>query len=159
MSNSRLRTKSLRRLRSIIALSSDFASSVSRSSAAPPSREVQSVAGLATNLTTLRKKLVLLSFGSAMATVCGGLSPVPGRPKPDCAPSGPQAGCSAGAKRQAWGWSSSGVKGPLAVRALQSPNIFCLSSRRCCASSDSVAVGRASNRPRPIGSPVSSQKP
>ena len=39
----------------------------------------------------------------------------------------------------------------------QSPNIFCLSSRRCCASSDSVAVGRASRRPTPIGSPVSSQ--
>mmetsp|Transcript_5838 Transcript_5838/g.22817 ORF Transcript_5838/g.22817 Transcript_5838/m.22817 type:complete len:679 (-) Transcript_5838:6880-8916(-) len=41
----------------------------------------------------------------------------------------------------------------------QSPNIFCLSSRRCCASSDSVAVGRAIRRPRPMGSPVSSQKP
>ena len=39
----------------------------------------------------------------------------------------------------------------------QSPNIFCLSSRRCCASSDSVAVGRASKRPTPMGSPVSSQ--
>ena len=39
----------------------------------------------------------------------------------------------------------------------QSPNIFCLSSRRCCASSDKVAVGRASRRPTPIGSPVSSQ--
>ena len=43
------------------------------------------------------------------------------------------------------------------ARPSQSPNIFCLSSRRCCASSDSVAVGRASSRPRPIGSPVSSQ--
>ncbi len=39
----------------------------------------------------------------------------------------------------------------------QSPNIFCLSSRRCCASSDRVAVGRASSRPTPMGSPVSSQ--
>ena len=45
------------------------------------------------------------------------------------------------------------------VRLPQSPNIFCLSSRRCWASRDSVAVGRASSRPRPIGSPVSSQKP
>ena len=41
----------------------------------------------------------------------------------------------------------------------QSPNIFCLSSRRCWASSESVAVGRAISRARPIGSPVSSQKP
>ena len=39
----------------------------------------------------------------------------------------------------------------------QSPNIFCFSSRRCCASKDRVAVGRANNRPTPIGSPVSSQ--
>ncbi len=39
----------------------------------------------------------------------------------------------------------------------QSPNIFCFSSRRCWASSDSVAVGRASRRARPMGSPVSSQ--
>src|SRR5262245_38006128 len=57
MSNSRLRTKSLRRLRSIIALSSDF----SRSSSAPSGwrelRSAQSVAGLATKRTTLRKKL------------------------------------------------------------------------------------------------------
>ena len=42
-------------------------------------------------------------------------------------------------------------------QALQSPNIFCLSSRRCCASSERVAVGRASRRPTPMGSPVSSQ--
>ena len=41
----------------------------------------------------------------------------------------------------------------------QSPNIFCLSSRRCCASSESVAVGRAISRPTPMGSPVSSQYP
>ena len=41
--------------------------------------------------------------------------------------------------------------------ARQSPNIFCFNSRRCCASSESVAVGRASRRPTPIGSPVSSQ--
>ena len=39
----------------------------------------------------------------------------------------------------------------------QSPNIFCFSSRRCWASSDRVAVGRASRRPTPMGSPVSSQ--
>ena len=39
----------------------------------------------------------------------------------------------------------------------QSPYIFCFISRRCCASSDSVAVGRASRRGMPIGSPVSSQ--
>lgn len=39
----------------------------------------------------------------------------------------------------------------------QLPNIFCLSSRRCWASSDSVAVGRASSRGTPMGSPVSSQ--
>jgi hypothetical protein len=39
----------------------------------------------------------------------------------------------------------------------QSPNIFCFNSRRCCASSDKVAVGRASKRPTPMGSPVSSQ--
>ena len=44
-------------------------------------------------------------------------------------------------------------------RASQSPYIFCLISRRCCASSESVAVGRASNRGMPIGSPVSSQYP
>jgi hypothetical protein len=32
-------------------------------------------------------------------------------------------------------------------------------SCRSCASSDMVAIGRASNRRKPIGSPVSSQKP
>src|SRR4030095_12214112 len=42
---------------------------------------------------------------------------------------------------------------------LQSPNIFCLSSLRCCASSDKVAVGRASRRPTPIGSPGSPPQP
>jgi hypothetical protein len=41
----------------------------------------------------------------------------------------------------------------------QSPYSFCLSSRRCCASSDRVAVGRASRRGMPIGSPVSSHQP
>jgi len=41
----------------------------------------------------------------------------------------------------------------------QSPKSFCFSSRRCCASRDRVAVGRASSRGMPIGSPVSSQKP
>jgi len=51
------------------------------------------------------------------------------------------------AARQAWA-SSPGA---------QSPNIFCLSSRRCCASSDRLAVGRASRRPTPMASPVSSQ--
>ena len=54
-------------------------------------------------------------------------------------------------------WSAWSDVARLAVGAAQSPNIFCFSSRRCCASSDSVAVGRASRRPRPIGSPVSSQ--
>ncbi len=45
-------------------------------------------------------------------------------------------------------------------RALsQSPNSFWRSSRRCWASSDSVAVGRASRRGTPIGSPVSSHQP
>ena len=39
----------------------------------------------------------------------------------------------------------------------QSPYSFCTRSRRSCASSDSVAVGRASSRGMPIGSPVSSQ--
>ena len=39
----------------------------------------------------------------------------------------------------------------------QSPNIFCFSSRRSCASRDKVAVGRASKRPTPMASPVSSQ--
>ncbi len=47
--------------------------------------------------------------------------------------------------------------GPLEPARRQSPNSFCLSSRRCCASSDRVAVGRASSRGIPIGSPVSSQ--
>src|SRR5262249_55107279 len=68
MSNSRLRTKSLRRLRSIMAFSSDFANSVSRASGEGGSKSLHSVAGLATNFTTLRKKLVV-SFGSAMSGV------------------------------------------------------------------------------------------
>lgn len=42
---------------------------------------------------------------------------------------------------------------------LQSPNIFCFSSRRCWASRDKVAVGRANKRPTPMASPVSSQNP
>ncbi len=41
--------------------------------------------------------------------------------------------------------------------AAQSPYSFCTRSRRSCASSDSVAVGRARSRGMPIGSPVSSQ--
>jgi len=45
------------------------------------------------------------------------------------------------------------------VAALQSPNILCTRSRRSWASSESVAVGRASSRATPIGSPVSSQNP
>ena len=65
MSNSRLRTKSLRRLRSIIALSSPLAYSLSRDSSLGASSSAHSVAGLATNLTTLRKKLVV-SLGSAI---------------------------------------------------------------------------------------------
>src|SRR5437763_13284253 len=71
MSNSRLRTKSLRRLRSIIAFSSDLANSVSRASAEGGSKSLHSVAGLATNFTTLRKKLDV-SFGSAMSGYCVG---------------------------------------------------------------------------------------
>ena len=42
-------------------------------------------------------------------------------------------------------------------RARQSPYSFWTRSRRSCASSESVAVGRASSRGMPIGSPVSSQ--
>ena len=41
----------------------------------------------------------------------------------------------------------------------QSPYNFCFNSRRCCASSERLAVGRASNRAIPIGSPVSSHQP
>ena len=54
----------------------------------------------------------------------------------------------------------SGAEAPLfssAGEPTYSPNIFCFISRRSCASSDSVAVGRASRRGTPIGSPVSSQ--
>ena len=52
--------------------------------------------------------------------------------------------------------------GATAMRSLpeggdQSPNIFWRNSRRCCASSDKLAVGRAIKRPTPMGSPVSSQ--
>src|SRR5206468_749365 len=78
MSNSRLRTKSLRRLRSIIAFSSDLANSVSRASGLGGSKSLHSVAGLATNLTTLRKKLVvslgsaMTGYGCACANRCGG---------------------------------------------------------------------------------------
>ena len=73
MSNSRLRTKSLRRLRSIIALSSERSSSVSRvSGSCREFSSAQSVAGLATKRTTLRKKLSL-SLGSDMkGRVSGG---------------------------------------------------------------------------------------
>ncbi len=70
MSNSRLRTKSLRRLRSIIAFNSDF--SISRSlESCREFRSAQSVAGLATKRTTLRKKLSLPSFGSDISAVQG----------------------------------------------------------------------------------------
>src|SRR5690606_41596099 len=41
----------------------------------------------------------------------------------------------------------------------QSPYSFWRISRRSCASRDSVAVGRASRRCRPMGSPVSSHHP
>ena len=41
----------------------------------------------------------------------------------------------------------------------QSPICFCMCSRRSCASSDSVAIGRASSRSSPISSSVSSQNP
>ena len=84
---------------------------------------VQSVAGLATNRTTLRKKLSFSAMVSGHVQACGRLR----------------------ARRRH------------ARRPAQSPNIFCFSSRRCWASSDSVAVGRASRRARPMGSPVSSQ--
>src|SRR5262245_53510510 len=67
MSNSRLRTKSLRRLRSIIALSSDFSRSSSPPSSCRELRSAQSVAGLATKRTTLRKKLSSLGCCSAMS--------------------------------------------------------------------------------------------
>ena len=43
--------------------------------------------------------------------------------------------------------------------ASQSPYIFCFSSRRAWASMVSVAVGRASRRGMPMGSPVSSHQP
>ena len=43
--------------------------------------------------------------------------------------------------------------------ARQSPICFCRCSRRSCASSESVAMGRASRRSRPISSSVSSQYP
>jgi hypothetical protein len=43
------------------------------------------------------------------------------------------------------------------IERTQSPNIFCFNSRRCWASSDKLAVGRANKRPTPMGSPVSSQ--
>ncbi len=72
MSNSRLRTKSLRRLRSIIAFSSDFANSFSRRSSGDTPASAHSVVGLATNRTTLRKKLEL-SFESAMGAWRRGL--------------------------------------------------------------------------------------
>ncbi len=66
MSNSRLRTKSLRRLRSIIALSSDLAYSLSRDSGLGLLNSAQSVVGFATNRATLRKKLGLLLLESGM---------------------------------------------------------------------------------------------
>ena len=55
--------------------------------------------------------------------------------------------------------TSSGLdaKKPHQTSTYQSPNIFCLISRRSCASRESVAVGRARRRRTPIGSPVSSQ--
>ena len=120
-SNSRLRTKSLRRLRSIIALISVRSSSWPSSGRVPISD--QSVAGLATKRTTLRKKLSP-SLDSAM-----------------------------------WVREMRAGRAGRSSEVAQSPNIFCFISRRCCASSDKVAVGRANKRPRPIGSPVSSQKP
>ena len=61
-----MRTKSLRRLRSIMALSSDFSRSNSRVSSGRVLISVQSVAGFVTNRATLRKKLLPFSL-SAMA--------------------------------------------------------------------------------------------
>ena len=49
------------------------------------------------------------------------------------------------------------LSGHAHVDSAQSPYSFWRSSRRCWASSDSVAVGRASRRGMPMGSPVSSQ--
>lgn len=119
-SNSRLRTKSLRRLRSIISLSACLLYWLSWS-ASRPSRSDQLTVGWRTKRTTLDNNppdLLLSSFAMA---------------------------------------NQISTTVPKAVAATQSPYIFCLSSRRCWASSDSVAVGRASRRPTPMGSPVSSQ--
>ena len=119
-SNSRLRTKSLRRLRSIISLSACLLYWLS-CSPSRPSRSDQLTVGWRTKRTTLDNNppdLLLSSFAMASQISTDGLQ---------------------------------------AVAATQSPYIFCLSSRRCWASSDSVAVGRASRRPTPMGSPVSSQ--
>ena len=116
MSNSRLRTKSLRRLRSIISLSNCLLKASSRSGSFLSSSD-QLVAGLRTNFTILESKPGVVS-GFGISRV---------------------------------------VKYLRATGGYQSPNIFCLSSRRCCASSDRLAVGRAISRPTPMGSPVSSQ--
>ena len=48
---------------------------------------------------------------------------------------------------------------PTAASGDQSPNSFCMRSRRSCASMESDAVGRAIRRAMPIGSPVSSHQP
>jgi hypothetical protein len=120
MSNSRLRTKSLRRLRSIISFNAALLYSLSRS-ADRVSRSDQLVVGWRTNFTTLDRKPPLESSLDMRG------------------------------RYRKWnlGWSGQARD--------QSPNIFCLSSRRCWASSDRLAVGRAIRRPTPIGSPVSSQ--
>ena len=119
MSNSRLRTKSLRRLRSIISLSAALLYSLSRS-ALRVSRSDQLVVGWRTNFTTLDRKPPLESSLDMTRAYRVGI----------CLPELP---------------------------GDQSPNIFCLSSRRCCASRDRLAVGRAIRRPTPMASPVSSQ--
>ena len=88
---------------------------------------------------------------SAQASVCSAAGWTPASPHAMLRGQFQRGGADAGRSGVAVG--SGGGRRP------QSPNIFCLSSRRCWASRDSVAVGRAISRPNPIGSPVSSQKP
>ncbi|EWS63382.1 hypothetical protein Y695_03387 [Hydrogenophaga sp. T4] len=120
MSNSRLRTKSLRRLRSIISFRAALLYSLSRSTLRV-SRSDQLVVGWRTNFTTLDRKPPLESSLDMKLSVEGF-------------------------------WLVSCFR-----TGDQSPNIFCLSSRRCWASSDRLAVGRAISRATPMASPVSSQ--
>ncbi len=131
-SNSRRRTKSLRRLRSIISLSICLLYWLSRSSSMESS-SFQLTVGLRTKRTTLdsrpREDSSLLMGGR-----------------------GWRARASARGRAQKCGKRWIGpVAGPSVAEHLL------LHSRRCCASRDRVAVGRARRRPTPMGSPVSSQ--